>query len=70
MEDIALETINDISNSQYCLLVIHVFSSGGAFLWEAMRCILYCKTTVHPLSNFSSKTNIDPLNQSRQPTTK
>jgi len=41
MEDIAHETIQEIANSQCCSLVIHVFSNGGAFLWEAMRRILY-----------------------------
>lgn len=41
MEFMAFETIQRISDMDCCSVVVHVFSNGGAFLWEAMRQILF-----------------------------
>mmetsp|Transcript_7364 Transcript_7364/g.9370 ORF Transcript_7364/g.9370 Transcript_7364/m.9370 type:complete len:295 (+) Transcript_7364:165-1049(+) len=41
MLDLAIQTIEEIKQSNCSTFVFHVFSNGGCFLWEAVRNILW-----------------------------
>ena len=63
MQYLAINTLKELQALQPPYFIIHIFSNGGCFLWECIRCILYEQDTSQQLSSTHNSINISNLKQ-------